>query len=347
MRAGFAKLFVVVLAALSAAALYRHVRSSVEKPNSGIPREVIALYASWKQSHGKLYATPAENDHRLKVFYSQKQFVDKANIDYAELRLKRDGEIITENPFSLNAFADLTEEEFAAQYAGEVAEDNELAEVAPEVPFVESTESALEQSGFDIRIRNQKSCGSCWAFSAVATYEKFYYLKTKQRLDFSQQQLVDCHTGSNGCNGGSSKDALAWMSGRTIALSSSYPYTAAQGSCKSVSGPSKLTFSVNKPTFSYSAAAARISEGLIISVSLYSSGKFRYLDSGSTPFRAADAGECSKEKNHAINAVAASNGSLQLLNSWGTGWGNQGLRWVTPCSSNTLWAVTAYVTSPQ
>ena len=121
MRAGFAKLFVVVLAALSAAALYRHVRSSVEKPNSGIPREVIALYASWKQSHGKLYATPAENDHRLKVFYSQKQFVDKANIDYAELRLKRDGEIITENPFALNAFADLTEEA-AGLFVEEIAE---------------------------------------------------------------------------------------------------------------------------------------------------------------------------------------------------------------------------------
>ena len=347
MRAGITKLVIVVLAALSAAAVYRHVSRSAEKPNSGIPREIISLYASWKHANGKLYSTPAENDHRLRVFYSQKQFIDKANSDYAALRLKRDGVVISENPFTLNAFADLTSDEFTAKYTGEAQEDEENGELAPEVEYTESADAGLAQAGFDIRVRNQGSCGSCWAFSAVATYEKFWFLKTGQRLDLSQQQLVDCDTTDNGCNGGLSWNALGYINGKGLALASAYPYTASKGACRSVASASKLSFSVNRPLFSYDYAAERIGAGQLISVSLYASGKFRYLDSGTTPVQAADFGECSQGKNHAINAVAASNGSLNLLNSWGTGWANKGLRWVTPCSKTNLWAATSWVTSPQ
>lgn len=347
MRAGITKLLVVVLAALSAAAVYRHVSRSSEKPSSGIPREVIALYSTWKNAHGKLYSTPAENDHRLRVFYSQKQFVDKANVDYASAMLKRDGTVITEDPFTLNGFADLSADEFTAKYTGEAPETHENAELAPEVDYIESADAGLAQAGFDIRVRNQGSCGSCWAFSAVATYEKFWFLKSGQRLDLSQQQLVDCDTSDNGCNGGLSSNALGWINNKGLALASAYPYSASKGACRSVASASKLTFSVNRPLFSYNYAADRIAAGQLISVSVYASGKFRYLDAGATSFVAAASGECSQVKNHAINAVAASGGALNLLNSWGGSWGSKGLRWVTPCSANNLWAETSYVTIPQ
>ena len=347
MRSGFLKLLVVTLAALSAASVYRFVSRSAYKPTSGVPREVIALYSSWKQEHGKLYATPAENDHRLKVFYSQKLFIDQANVDYKTVKLQRDGEVIQNSPFTLNAFADLSTDEFTAMYAGEAEEENEFAEPAPEVPLVEKAEAVSEESGFDIRIRNQGSCGSCWAFSAVANYEKYYHMKTGQRLDLSQQQLVDCDTSSSGCNGGHTYLALGWFSGRGAALASAYPYTAHNGVCKSVATTNKLTFSVDKPSFSYNYAATRISAGYIISISLYSSGKFRYLDSSSSTFDASASGECSQSKNHAINAVAAGNGALKFLNSWGTKWGSSGQKWVKPCSSTTLWGSSSYVTSPK
>lgn len=347
MRPAFLKLLVVALAALSAAAVYRHVTKSANNPSSGVPREVISLYSSWKQTHGKLYATPAENDHRLRVFYSQKLFVDQANADYINLKLERDGEVISQAPFTLNAFADLSSEEFTAKYTGEVEEDNEFAESAPEVPMLESADAGLAQSTFDVRIRNQGSCGSCWAFSAIATYEKFYFMKTGQRVDLSQQHMVDCDTTDSGCNGGLSSNALTWLSGKGSPLASAYPYTASKGVCKSVATTNKLTFSVNRPTFSTSYATDRISAGHLISVSVYASGKFRYLDSSDTPFDASATGECSQTKNHAINAVSSSSGNLRLLNSWGTSWGNKGLKWVKPCSATKLWADLSYVTTPQ
>uniref|UniRef100_A0A914D3Z5 Peptidase C1A papain C-terminal domain-containing protein n=1 Tax=Acrobeloides nanus TaxID=290746 RepID=A0A914D3Z5_9BILA len=51
-------------------------------------------------------------------------------------------------------------------------------------------------------VKQQGSCGSCWAFATVAAVESAWLIKDGTFLDLSEQELVDCETEFNGCRGG-------------------------------------------------------------------------------------------------------------------------------------------------
>ena len=52
-------------------------------------------------------------------------------------------------------------------------------------------------------VRDQRTCGSCWAFSTVGTLEGNVKIKDGVLQDFSEQYLVSCNQEGWGCNGGS------------------------------------------------------------------------------------------------------------------------------------------------
>jgi C1A family cysteine protease len=76
------------------------------------------------------------------------------------------------------------------------------------------------KSGSVSPVKNQKSCGSCWAFTANAALESHNYIKTKKMVILSEQNLVDC-TNENrknndmylsfGCKGGVTSRAFNFI----------------------------------------------------------------------------------------------------------------------------------------
>lgn len=54
------------------------------------------------------------------------------------------------------------------------------------------------------QIRNQASCGSCWAFSAVGEFGERRCIAglDAQRVQYSEEYPVACDQHDNGCNGG-------------------------------------------------------------------------------------------------------------------------------------------------
>jgi C1A family cysteine protease len=89
-------------------------------------------------------------------------------------------------------------------------------------------------------VKNQGSCGSCWAFSTVETLEsREKILNNKDLQVLSPQQLVDCENAAHGgkdqgCQGGLMENAFDWLNNKGIALESDYPYTGTNGTCKDV-----------------------------------------------------------------------------------------------------------------
>jgi len=51
-------------------------------------------------------------------------------------------------------------------------------------------------------IRDQGTCGSCWAHGAAESFGDRYCITTGDSITFSPQYLVDCYADNDGCNGG-------------------------------------------------------------------------------------------------------------------------------------------------
>jgi len=85
--------------------------------------------------------------------------------------------------------------------------------------------------GFDIPVRNQGNCGSCWAHGTAEALEfalQIYLGKTEQ---LSTQELVSCDHSVYGCQGGDFAADYVLKNGLTS--EALYPYTASNSKCKS------------------------------------------------------------------------------------------------------------------
>jgi len=81
-------------------------------------------------------------------------------------------------------------------------------------------------------VKDQKSCGSCWAFSSTSALEAFLK-KNKLKVErLSEQELVDCSSENYGCNGGLMDLAFDYIiENNGIHTDKNYPYNARDNKC--------------------------------------------------------------------------------------------------------------------
>ena len=80
-------------------------------------------------------------------------------------------------------------------------------------------------------VKNQESCGSCWAFSSVGAVESAWAIKQDVLYNLSEQELIDCSTKNNGCEGGSMDLAFQYIIDNGLCSNFSYPYIGQDGIC--------------------------------------------------------------------------------------------------------------------
>lgn len=60
-------------------------------------------------------------------------------------------------------------------------------------------------------VKEQHTCGSCWAFTTSAVLQSQYAKETGEIVDLSEQMLIDCDTINQGCKGGLMTDAYKFL----------------------------------------------------------------------------------------------------------------------------------------
>lgn len=187
-------------------------------------KEALKHFEEFVKKFGKQYNTIEESMRRFEIF--------KANF-YSLEHLSEEGYTLT-----LTKFSDLTPQEFKKTYLN--VDTTPLVYLKSRYEdFVAKSDPAPESHNFVelgavTDAKEQGSCKSCWAFSAIANLEGAYKIKHGELLTFSEQQLVDCDQDiSNGCNGGETYAAFEYIHEvGGIQLAKDYPYTDSDGTCK-------------------------------------------------------------------------------------------------------------------
>jgi len=187
------------------------------------------LFTHFMQAYDKQYVSPDVEQYRFQVFKQNLIAIDRLNALEAQ----------EQAVFGVNEFSDLTPSEFRRQYLGfrpdpANAERRANAPVVPPLPRV-SIPTNFNWSNAVTPVKNQKQCGSCWAFSATEEIESIVYLKHQPQAIYalSPQQIVDCDKKDSGCGGGDTVTAYEYViKAPGMEQNSDYPYTAKNGKCQ-------------------------------------------------------------------------------------------------------------------
>jgi large repetitive protein len=179
-------------------------------------------------------------------------------------------------------------------------------------------------------IKNQGSCGSCWAFATCAMFEAGLKIDLNQptlACDVSEQSFVSCY--SNNCDGNSYNNAFTYFKNTGVPDEACFPYSSGSGSWPACSNRcsdwTSRAFFVKDWGFENSPIVDSMKSeilhngpiGVIISIYTdfdnYGSGVYTHTTG-------------SYRGTHTVVLYGWSNADNCWLakNSWGTGWGEVG-----------------------
>lgn len=246
--------------------------------------------------------------------------------------------------YGVTRFADLSTEEFKNTMLMKNPITKEQERVAGVETLKPRVAAADLPASFDWRpqgavtpVKDQEQCGSCWAFSATETIESLQLVNhkddfTNETLALAPQQIVDCDTVDQGCNGGNTNTAYEYVIGAGGMMNeTSYPYQGEDGQCafqKDEVVASIGGFKYATSDYSEDTLKANLVSWQPISVCVDASAWQDYT-SGVMTWE-----ECAwvNVLDHCVQLVGYETNAPKpywiVRNSWNTGWGIEGYIWL-------------------
>ncbi|XP_063707481.1 putative cysteine proteinase CG12163 isoform X2 [Culicoides brevitarsis] len=284
------------------------------------------LFDKYKIKHRRQYKDNDEHERRYKIFKQNLYKIEQLN------RMEQGTA-----KYGITDFADLTKEEYMQRTGLRVPEDHEnrvknpMADIMTDLELPEEYDWRKKQVVSEVK--NQGSCGSCWAFSAVGNIEGQHAIKYGKLESYSEQELVDCDNTDHGCGGGYMDDAFKAIENLGgIELESEYPYSAHREKCEFDSSKvhARVKGAVDLPKNETAIAQFLVQNGPI-SVGLNAAAMQFYRGGVSKPWKILCA---AKKIDHGVLLVGYGTASYPrfnktlpywiIKNSWGPKWGEQG-----------------------
>ncbi|KPM05041.1 Sar s 1 allergen (cysteine protease-like protein 3) [Sarcoptes scabiei] len=262
----------------------------------------------------------------------------------AEYNFMKSLEFVQKTPGTkINAFSDLTEEQFNQKFLSSEDEFEDWQNIlAQNYGFCNVTETSIFPE-IDLRkdnvltpVREQGACGSCWAFSTICTVES-NYLTTKQaplnKWTLSEQQLVDCAS-PKGCDGEKPTTGFKYLLEKGVTTGDRYPYVGKVQPCRP---PIGSYYKIRSFCWVYPPDPKKIQillsnrkAALTTVMKITNYMQFRHYDGKSVIETEVREG---KTLSHAVNIVGYGKyfgkDAWIVRNSWGTSWGDKGYCYVS------------------
>ena len=179
-------------------------------------------------------------------------------------------------------------------------------------------------------VKDQGSCGSCWAFAATAAAESQVAMDTGSLVNLSEQILLSCSNAGNCEAGGYIDKASSFIQDTGLPVETCFLYTATDNSCSNAACPNwrnsayaitGWTWIAQGPTSATNLKNALYAYGpIVVTMEVFSD--FDHYMSGIYSRTAYS----TDEGGHAIELIGYNDSGQFFIckNSWGTGWGESG-----------------------
>ena len=186
-------------------------------------------------------------------------------------------------------------------------------------------------------VKNQSSCGSCWAFASTAPLECNILIRDSMEVDLSEQWLVSCNQEDYGCNGGwwvvdYFLDKTDPCRGTGAVLEEYFPYTATDAPCNC---PYPHDYFIRD--WDFVEEGVSIPDVDLMKQAIYDYGPVCVAICVTSEFQAYNGGVFDEHANGTLNHGVAlvgwddamgAEGVWILRNSWGPGWGVGGYMYI-------------------